>query len=62
MAFNLGRIMRSLLGAGKPRYLAVLAERLWLVYLTIWSMLIAMGRFQRPTTSHRALGAAAELI
>ena len=27
MAFNLGRIMRSLVGAGKPRYLAVLAER-----------------------------------
>ena len=31
-AFNLGRIMRSLVGAGKPRYLAVLAERLSLAY------------------------------
>jgi transposase len=29
MAYNLGRIMRALLGAGKPRYLAVLAERLY---------------------------------
>ena len=38
MAFNLGRIMRLLLGAGKPRYLAVLAERLCLTYLvTRWS-------------------------
>ncbi|MEO1523969.1 MAG: transposase [Planctomycetota bacterium] len=27
MAHNLGRIMRSLIGAGKPRYAAVLAER-----------------------------------
>ena len=27
-AFNLGRVMRSLFGAGKPRHLAVLAERL----------------------------------
>lgn len=33
MAFNLGRIMRLLIGAGKPRYLAVLAERLCLTYL-----------------------------
>ena len=30
IAFNLGRIMRSLIGAGKPRHLAVLAERLFL--------------------------------
>lgn len=27
MAFNLARVMRSLIGAGKPRYAAVLAER-----------------------------------
>ena len=33
MAYNLGRIMRSLIGAGKPRYLAVLAARLCLAYL-----------------------------
>ncbi len=32
MAFNLGRIMRSLIGAGKPRHLAVLAARLCLAY------------------------------
>ena len=32
MAFNLGRIMRSLIGAGKPRYLAVLTERLRLIH------------------------------
>ena len=32
MAFNLGRIMRTLVGAGKPRYLAVLAERLYFIY------------------------------
>lgn len=37
MAFNLGRIMRSLLGAGKPRYLSVLAERLCLIYFVIQS-------------------------
>ena len=35
MAFNLGRIMRSLIGAGKPRYFAVLAARLFLAYLAI---------------------------
>ena len=35
MAFNLGRIMRSLLGAGKPRQLALLAERLCLIYLNL---------------------------
>ena len=32
MAYNLGRIMRLLLGAGKPRHLAVLAERLCFIY------------------------------
>ena len=35
MAHNLGRIMRSLIGAGKPRYAAVLAERLCFIYLSI---------------------------
>ena len=33
MAYNLGRIMRLLLGAGKPRHLAVLAERLCFIYV-----------------------------
>ena len=37
MAYNLGRILRSLLGAGKPRYLAVLAERLcFLYFIIVW--------------------------
>jgi transposase len=35
MAHNLGRIMRSLFGAGKPRYAAVLAERLGFAQLAI---------------------------
>lgn len=35
MALNLGRIMRLLLGAGKPRYLAVLAERFCLIYFVM---------------------------
>jgi transposase len=35
MAHNLGRIMRSLIGAGKPRYAAVLAERLCFIYSTM---------------------------
>ena len=35
MAFNLGRIMRSLVGAGKPRHLAALAERFCIAYLLI---------------------------
>ncbi len=33
MAFNLARIMRALLGAGKPRHLAVIAEMLCFTYL-----------------------------
>ena len=33
MAYNLGRIMRSLTGAGKPRHFAALAESLCLIYL-----------------------------
>ena len=32
MAYNLGRIMRLLIGAGKPRHLAVLTERLCFIY------------------------------
>lgn len=32
MAYNLGRIMRSLVGAGKPRHLAVLADKLLLTH------------------------------
>jgi transposase len=32
MAYNLGRIMRKLIGAGKPRYATLLAERLCFIY------------------------------
>jgi transposase len=35
MAYNLGRIMRSLLGAGKPRHYALLAGLLRLIYLPL---------------------------
>ena len=35
MAYNLGRIMRSLIGAGKPRYAAMLAERLYFIYFAM---------------------------
>jgi len=34
-AFNLGRILRSLLGAGKPRRLAVLAEAFCFIHLAV---------------------------
>ena len=48
MAFNLGRIMRSLIGAGKPRYLAVLAERLRFFYSVIASYSVTR---KRPTNT-----------
>jgi transposase len=35
MAHNLGRIMRALVGAGKPRHLGVLAERLCFIYFVM---------------------------
>ncbi len=35
MAYNLGRIMRLLIGAGKPRQLTVLAERLCFIYFVM---------------------------
>ena len=40
MAFNLGRIMRLLIGAGKPRFAQVLAERALLALFTILAALI----------------------
>lgn len=49
MAFNLGRIMRSLVGAGKPRYLAVLAERLRLIYFIMRLCYELSQRPLRPT-------------
>ena len=36
MAFNLGRILRSLLGADKPRHLAALAESCCFIYIVMW--------------------------
>ena len=39
MAFNLGRIMRKMTGAGKPRYLSALAARLCLAHLAIQRLL-----------------------
>ena len=49
MAYNLGRILRSLIGAGKPRYLAVLAERLcFLYFITRWRLAVSQ-RLVRPS-------------
>lgn len=51
MAYNLGRILRSLLGAGKPRYLAVLAERLCLIYfIMVWHDETAKRLSTQPQT------------
>ena len=50
MAHNLGRIMRSLIGAGKPRYAAVLAERLRFIYFNI---LAAYQRLLGLLSSHQ---------
>ena len=40
------RIMRALVGAGKPRYLAALAERLCLIYFVIQWLLDLPHRLQ----------------
>lgn len=61
-AFSLGRIMRLLIGAGKPRYAQVLAERALLAWFTIteaWSLrLIGCGatgaRWSRCCINFRA--------
>ena len=53
MAYNLGRILRSLLGAGKPRYLAVLAEKHCFTYLLMrWREAL----LKRMKTPRRAVG------
>jgi transposase len=44
MAHNLGRIMRKLMGAGKPRHLSVLAERLFPAWITIQARYIGLRR------------------
>lgn len=44
MAYNLGRIMRSLLGAGKPRHYALLAGLLRFIYLPVTSPRVLLPR------------------
>lgn len=54
-AFNLGRILRKLLGAGKPRHLAVLAAKLWLAYFVQrWHESVFNGQNHVPAP-HRNL-------
>ena len=54
MAHNLGRIMRLLIGAGKPRYAAVLAERLCFIYFAIEAAFNQLESFWKTPKSHRA--------
>ena len=51
MAFNLGRIMRKLIGAGKPRYLSALAARLCLAYVAIQRVLQSLSAVSRFATN-----------
>lgn len=51
MAYNLGRILRSLIGAGKPRYLAVLAERLCFLYFITSLRRAVSQHLERPSRS-----------
>ena len=51
MAFNLGRIMRKLIGAGKPRYLSALAARLCLAYVAIQRVLQSLSAVSRFVTN-----------
>jgi transposase len=53
MAHNLGRIMRSLIGAGKPRYAAVLAERLCFLYFIIEAAVNRLTGFWTTLQSHQ---------
>lgn len=52
MAFNLGRIMRSLIGAGKPRYADVLAQRALFIYFTIVKRLRSLQAFVTACQNH----------
>src|SRR6056297_108306 len=64
-AFNLGRIMRKLIGAGKPRYLSALAARLCLTYLTIDCVvesLNAVLRFVTKPKAHNKPNQAANIV
>ena len=53
MAHNLGRIMRSLIGAGKPRYAAVLAERLCFIYFASQAAVYRLRGFWTTPRSHQ---------
>ena len=53
MAFNLGRVMRSLFGAGKPRHLAVLAERLRLLQILVQRLMAAWRSAHQVVTAMR---------
>ena len=53
MAFNLGRVMRSLFGAGKPRHLAVLAEKLRLLQILVWHLMAAWRSAHQVVTAMR---------
>ncbi|MCM2375271.1 transposase [Aporhodopirellula aestuarii] len=52
MAYNLGQVMRKLTGAGKPRYLAVLAERAFSHLRVFWAK---WGPITKPASLLRHL-------
>lgn len=54
-AYNLGRILRHLLGAGKPRHLAVLAELLCFIYISIARQIDSLTRQMAPRKSLGAI-------
>ncbi len=53
MAFNLGRILRALFGAGKPRHLAVLAGRACFIDLMICWCYFMTSNVLRPFQNQR---------
>ena len=54
MAFNLGRIMRKLIGAGKPRYLTALAARLCLAYLAMQRIVESLKAVTRFVSNNKS--------
>ena len=62
MAFNLGRIMRKLIGAGKPRYLSALAARLCLAYSAILRVMESLNTAARFVTNHKSNNNSNEVI
>jgi hypothetical protein len=52
MAFNHGRIMRSLTGAGKPRHADVLAQRALIIYFATVKRLRSLQAFVRVYEKH----------